>query len=104
MNIELFKIFSGPIPKGSKEYTIGMNIESGTLILFNWKNEKIEETNAGLLWCQSPQAIGARILEWFKLGFPVESNWAYPATARGAEELGFFIQGAARIAERMSRQ
>ena len=104
MAIELFKIFSAPIPKGSREYTIHMDIDRGTLLLLNSRGEVVKQTQVGLLWCQSPQAIGSKVLEWFDLGFPVDTGWAYPATVRGPEALGLFIQGAARMTERMNRQ
>ena len=103
MNIELFKIFSGPMPKGSREYTINMDVEKGTLILLNWKGEMVEESTIGLLWCQSVAEIGMTVQRWFKLGYPVETGWAYPATVYGGSELGFFLQGAARMAEKLLR-
>lgn len=102
--IELFKIFSAPIPKGSREYTIHMDVDRGTLLLMNRRGEVVEETNAGFLWCHAVQEIGLTIHRWFGLGYPVETGEAYPAMVRGAEALGFFVQGAAWMAERMARQ
>lgn len=102
MSIELFKIFSGPMPEGTKEYTINMDVEHGTLILLDRSGKMVEKTHTGLLWGQAVREIGLVIEKWFKFGHPVETGWAYPATVYGGESLGYFIQGAAKMAKRMS--
>ena len=103
MSYELFKLFSAPMPEGSRIFTINMDVEQGTLILLDKRGNIVEKSDTGLLWCQAPETLGRMLLNWFNRGVLVESGWAYPATVSGPEALGFFIQGCARLAERMSR-